>query len=166
MTISSKLAVDFVKRYFSAFEFDSQPTKATTINTYHIQQAYVVVSNADIYPFHLDKNSTSCMLIFLPERLKADKSTLDEIFKQIEREDMDMTALVAGPNKCYRVTTNRLLVLEKLMQRSGLLNLTPSFSRTQQVLLNERINQLEAVVNQNYNNLILQLNSLTGMVNS
>lgn len=165
MTISSKLAVDFVKRYFGAFEFNSQPTKSTTINAYHVQQAYVTVGNADIYPFNLDKNSTNCMLIFLPEKLKADKSTLDEMLTRIEREDMDMNSLVAGPNKGYRVTTNRLRVLEQLMIRSGSLRQVPGFSKTQQALLNERLTQLEDVVRQNYNNLILQLNSFTGMVN-
>lgn len=129
MTISSKLAVDFVKRYFGAFEFDSQPTKSTTINAYHIRQAYITVDCAvDFHPFHLDTGSTGCMMMFLPERLKADKSTLDEMLNQVEREDMDMSSLIAGPNKSYRVTTNRLRVLEQLMIRSGSLRQVPGFS--------------------------------------
>ena len=152
MTISSKLAVDFVKRYFGAFEFDSQPTKSTTINAYHIRQAYITVDCAvDFHPFHLDTGSTGCMMMFLPERLKADKSTLDEMLNQVEREDMDMSSLIAGPNKSYRVTTNRLRVLEQLMIRSGSLRQVPGFSKTQQALLNEKISQLEDVVRQNYN---------------
>ena len=84
---------------------------------------------------------------------------------RIEREDMDMNSLIAGPNKGYRVTTNRLRVLEQLMIRSGSLRQIPGFSKTQQALLNEKITQLEDIARQNYNNLIIQLNSFTGMVN-
>lgn len=88
------------------------------------------------------------------------------MLSKIERDNMDMSDYLGNNNVMVRVTTNRLFVLEKLMLRSGLLNPTTGFSKTQQALLNERINQLAEVANQNYNNLILQLNSLTGMVNS
>lgn len=165
MTISSKLATDFVKRNFGAFRFESQPCWHR-LTAYHLRQAYVTVGCADLHLFALDTGSTSCMMMSMPKCLKPTTSTLDEMLSKIERDNMDMSDYLGNNNVMVRVTTNRLLVLEKLMLRSGLLNPTTGFSKTQQALLNERINQLAEVANQNYNNLIIQLNSLTGMVNS
>jgi len=165
MTISTKLATDFVKRNFGAFRFDTN-TRWQHLTAYGVCRSYVSVGCADLHLFALDTGSTSCMMMSMPKCLKPTTSTLDEMLRKIEHDNMDMSDYLGNNNVMVRVTTNRLLVLEKLMLRTGLLNPTPGFSKTQQALLNERINQLEAVVNQNYNNLIIQLNSLTGMVNS
>jgi len=169
MTMSSKLAVDFVKRHYDSFKFESQPAKASTLTAYHVRYAYLTVGNAYVHPFCFDTGSTNCMMVMLPARLKADNSTLDEMFKQIEREDMNMRALTdpaAGPNKSYRVTTNRLLVLEELMLRSGLLKPAIGFTNSQQELLNKLIEQLRETAQQNYNNIITKLDSLSNIVNS
>lgn len=165
MTISSKLAIDFVKRNFGAFRFESQPSWRH-LTAYHLRQAYVTVGCADLHLFALDTGSTSCMMMSMPKCLKPTTSTLDEMLSKIERDNIDMSDYLGNNNVMVRVTTNRLLVLEKLMLRTGLLNPTPGFSKTQQAQLNERINKLQEIANQQYNDWILQLNSLTGMVNS
>lgn len=121
MSISAKLAKDFVKQYFTVFGYNSQPKTATGINLYHIPQAYLTVGCADIYPFCLDTGSTSCVLVKLPESLKAETATLNEMLVKIKHNDMDMRDCIPGTCKYYRVTTNRLKVLEELMRRSDLL---------------------------------------------
>ena len=150
MTISTTLATDFVKRNFSSFEFDSQPKNAHSVCKYHLRQAYVTVGCADIHPFCLDTGSTSCMMVILPERLKADQSTLDEMLKRIDREDMDMRNIIAGPNKSYRVTTNRLLVLEKLMIRSGKINPVNAFTPEQKEIAHSKLIELQNDLNKLY----------------
>lgn len=165
MTISSKLATDFVKRNFRAFRFESQPSWRH-LTAYHLRQAYITVGCADLHLFALDTGSTSCMMMSMPKCLNPKTSTLDEMLSKIERDNMDMSDYLGNNNVMVRVTTNRLQVLEKLMLRTGLLNPVVGFSKKQQAQLNERINKLQEIANQNYNNLILELNSLTGMVNS
>ena len=164
MTISSKLATDFVKRNFDAFQFYSQ-TRRQHLTAYGVRRAYVTVGCADLNLFALDTGSTSCMMMSMPKCLKPTTSTLDEMLKQIERDNMDMNSYLGNNNVMVRVTTNRLLVLEKLMQRSGLLNQTPSFNKTQQCELNKRIALLRESMRQHYSDLLIQLNSFTAMIN-
>ena len=164
MTISTKLATDFVKRNFSAFRFDSY-TRWQHLTAYGVRHAYVTIGCADLYLFALDTGSTSCMMMSMPKCLKPTTSTLDEMFRMIERDDMDMNSYLGNNNVMVRVTTNRLLVLEKLMQRSGLLNPTTGFSKTQQALLNKHIALLRESMRQHYSDLLIQLNSFTAMIN-
>lgn len=162
MTIASKLAVDFVKRNFDSFQFDSQ-TRRQCLTAYGVRNAYITVGCADIHPFCLDTGSTSCMMVLLPERLNADKSTLDEMFKQINREDMDMRSIIAGPNKYYRVTTNRLLVLEKLMKKSGCIN---QLNRDSKDLILAKIAEMQSEASSTYAHTLNQLNELWEMIRS
>ena len=90
MTISSKLATDFVKRNFGAFRFESQPCW-NRLTAYHLRQAYVTVGCADLHLFALDTGSTSCMMMSMPKCLKPTTSTLDEMLSKIERDNMDMS---------------------------------------------------------------------------
>lgn len=161
MTISSKLATDFVKRNFDSFQFDSQ-TRRQCLTAYGVRNAYITVGCADIHPFCLDTGSTSCMMVLLPERLNADKSTLDEMFKQIDHEDMDMRSIIAGPNKYYRVTTNRLLVLEKLMKKSGCINQPNQNAKD---LIAAKIAQMQSEASSTYAHTLNQLNELWAMIN-
>ena len=164
MTISSKLATDFVKRNFDSFQFDSQ-TRRQCLTAYGVRNAYITVGCADIHPFCLDTGSTSCMMVLLPERLNADKSTLDEMFKQIDHEDMDMRSIIAGPNKYYRVTTNRLLVLEKLMKNSGFFNPLSALGPDQKDAIAAKIAEMQSEASSTYANTLKQLNELWAMIN-
>ncbi len=121
MTISAKLAKDFVKQHFNIFEFETNTKSATKVCWYQVTKAYLTVGCADIYPFCIDTGATSRMLVKLPISLKAEKATLKEMLARIKHDDMDMRDCIPGTCKYYLVTTNRLKVLEELMRNSGLL---------------------------------------------
>lgn len=118
MTISTKLAVDFVKRNFNSFEFKNLLAKASEVTSWNVYDACVRVGCVDIKLFDSDYG---CTLVKLPEKL-CGKLKLEEALKLIDKEDMDMNSYIHGKTEYVRVTTNRLLMLEKLMKKSGFIN--------------------------------------------
>lgn len=148
MSISSKLATDFVKRNFNVFEFESRPKKASAIDLNDVYDTHVRVDGIEINPFSYDSECIGCITVILPARLKANRSSLEKMLRQIKREDMDMKDIIAGPTYRYRVTTNRLIVLEELMKKSGLFKASQEtfhFDTSKAMIEDESGNTVEAL---------------------
>lgn len=163
MPISTKLAVDFVKRNFNSFEFDSNDkiTKASEVTSWNVYDAHVRIGCADIKLFEIDTGSTSCVMVLLPEKL-CGKLGLEEALKLIDKEDMDMDSYIHSKNEYVRVTTNRLLMLEKLMKKSGFIN---PINRDSKDLIAAKIAQMQSEASSTYANTLNQLNELWEMIN-
>jgi len=146
MTISTKLAVDFVKRNFFSFEFESAITKASEITSWNVYDAHVNVKGADIELFDLDSGSTSCIMVKLPECL-CGKLGLEEALRRIDKENLDMDSYLHGKYGWVRVTTNRLLMLEKLMRKSGCINPFGSLTHDQKEQVARKIFEMQSAVN-------------------
>lgn len=158
MTISTKLAVDFVKRNFNTFEFTSPITKASAVSSYNVHEAHVRVNGADIELFDRDYG---CVIVKLPEKL-CGKLELEEALKLIDKENMDMDCYLHDKYDWVRVTSNRLLMLEKLMKKSGFINPT-NHDLKDQILA--KIQQMQSEASSTYANTVNQLNELCEMIN-
>lgn len=119
MSISSKLATDFVKRNFKIFNFTYPMTKASEISDWNVYEAHVRVNDVEIELFDHDSCCTRCVMLKLPERL-CSKLSLEDALRRIDKENIDMTWYIYSKTKLVRVTTNRLMMLEKLLKKSGL----------------------------------------------
>lgn len=137
MTISTKLAVDFVKRNFNSFEFKNLLAKASEVTSRNVYDACVRVGCVDIKLFD---SYYGCTNVKLPEKL-CGKLGLEEALKLIDKEDMDMENYLHDTTKCVRVTTNRLLMLEKLMKKSRFNNQYNQSSKDQ---ILEKIQQMRS----------------------
>lgn len=161
MTISSKLATDFVKRNFSSFEFKNPLKKAAAIAKWNVYDAYIKVLCVDIELFCLDTGSTGCMMVKLPEKL-CGKLGLEEALKLIDKEDIDMTNYCCDKCKFVRVTTNRLMMLEKLMKNSGFINPVNHDSKDS---IAAKIAQMRSEASSVYAHTLNQLDKLWEMIN-
>ena len=161
MPIATKLAVDFVKRNFNSFEFEDKLKKASEVTSWNIFGAHVRVNCADIEIFNLDVGSTSCAMVLLPEKL-CGKLGLEEALKLIDKEDMDMDSYTHGKNEYVRVTSNRLLMLEKLMKKSGFIN---PLNHDSKDMIAAKIAQMQSEASTTYANTLNQLNELWAMIN-
>ena len=161
MTIASKLAVDFVKRNFNSFEFDDKLKKASEVTSWNVYGAHVRIGCADVKLFDLDRGSTSCTMVLLPEKL-CGKLGLEEALKLIDKEDMYMESYIHGKNEYVRVTTNRLLMLEKLMKKSGFINPLNQVSKD---AIAAKIAEMQSEASSTYANTLKQLNELWAMIN-
>jgi len=161
MTISTKLAVDFVKRNFNTFEFESAITEASEITSWNVYDAHVNVKGADIELFDLDSGSTSCVMVKLPECL-CGKLGLEEALRRIDKENLDMDSYLHGKYGWVRVTTNRLLMLEKLMKKSGFIN---PVNHDLKDLIAAKIAQMQSEASSTYANTVNQLNELWELIN-
>lgn len=161
MPISTKLAVDFVKRNFNSFEFEDKLKKASEVTSWNIFGAHVRVGCADVELFNLDTGSTSCAMVLLPEKL-CGKLGLEEALKLIDKEDMDMDSYTHGKNEYVRVTSNRLLMLEKLMKKSGFIN---PLNHDSKDMIAAKIAQMQSEASSTYANTLNQLNELWEMIN-
>jgi hypothetical protein len=159
MTISTKLAVDFVKRNFNTFEFTSPMTKASAVTGWNVYEAHVRVNGADIELFDRDYG---CVMVKLPEKL-CGKLGLEEALKLIDKEDMDMDYYLHGKYDWVRVTTNRLLMLEKLMKKSGFIN---PINHDVKDLIAAKIAQMQSEASSTYANIVKQLDELWEMIKS
>lgn len=162
MPVSTKLAVDFVKRNFNSFEFKNPLTKASAVTRWNVYDAYVRVCNIDVELFNLDTGSTSCIMVLLPEKL-CGKLGLKEALKLIDKEDMDMLDYLHDKTEYVRVTTNRLLMLEKLMKKSGLIN---PVNHDVKDMIAAKIAQMQFEASSTYANSLNQLNELWEMIRS
>ena len=161
MTISSKLATDFVKRNFNSFEFKNPLKKASAVTSWNVHDAYVQIGYTDVELFDRDAGSTSCTMVKLPEKL-CGKLGLEEALKLIDNEDMDITNYLHDKCKFVRVTTNRLLMLEKLMKKSGFISPINLDSKD---LIAAKIAQMQSEASTTYANTLNQLNELWAMIN-
>ena len=161
MTISTKLAVDFVKRNFNSFEFDDKLKKASEVTSWNVYDAHVKIGYTDVELFRLDTGSTSCAMVLLPEKL-CGKLGLEEALKLIDKEDMDITNYLHGKNEYVRATTNRLMMLEKLMNKSGLIDMVDHNSKD---LIAAKIAEMQSEASSTYANTLNQLNELLAMIN-
>lgn len=161
MTISSKLAVDFVKRNFSSFEFTSPMTKASAVTGWNVYEAHVRVNGADIELFDRDYG---CVMVKLPEKL-CGKLGLEEALKLIDKEDMDMDCYLNDKYDWVRVTTNRLLMLEKLMKKSGCINPFGSLTHDQKEAVAKKIFVLQNAVNKASADFAHELDEIFEMIN-
>jgi len=159
MSISSKLAVDFVKRNFKSFDFDNKIKKASEVTSRNVYDAHVRIYCADIKLFDID----CCrIMVKLPEKL-CGKLGLEEALKQIDKENMGMESYFTGRNKYVRVTTNRLLMLEKLMKKSGFINQINHEVKDQII---EKIAQMQSDAGYMYAYTLNQLNKLSEIIKS
>lgn len=161
MTISTKLAVDFVKRNFNSFEFEDKLKKASEVTSWNIYGAHVKIGYTDVELFRLDVGSTSCAMVLLPEKL-CGKLGLEEALKLIDKEDMDITNYLHGKNEYVRVTTNRLLMLEKLMKKSGFID---PINLDSKHLIAAKIAEMQSEASSTYAHTLNQLNELWAMIN-
>lgn len=164
MTISSKLATDFVKHNFNTFKFKNPLTKASAITKWNVYDAYIKVLCVDIELFCLDTGSTGCTMVKLPEKL-CGKLGLEEALKLIDKEDMDMTNYCCDKCEYVRVTTNRLMMLEKLMKNSGFINPVNPINHDMKDAIAAKIAQIQAEASSAYANVTKQLNELWEMIN-
>ena len=158
MTISTKLAVDFVKRNFNSFEFKNLLAKASEVTSWNVYDTCVRVGCVDIKLFDSDYG---CTLVKLPEKL-CGKLGLEEALKLIDKEDMDMNSYINGKTEYVRVTTNRLLMLEKLMKKSGFIN-PINHDLKDQILA--KIQQMRSEASFTYANTLNQINELWELIN-
>ena len=161
MTIATKLAVDFVKRNFNSFDFGGKIKKASEITSWNVYDAHVKIGYTDVKVFNLDTYSTSCTMVLLPEKL-CGKLGLEEALKLIDKEDMDMDSYTHSKNEYVRVTTNRLLMLEKLMKKSGFIN---PLNHDSKDMIAAKIAQMQSEASSTYANTLNQLNELWAMIN-
>ena len=159
MSISSKLAVDFVKRNFNSFDFDNKIKKASEVTSGNVYAAHVRINRADIELFDI---ANYCIMVNLPEKL-CGKLGLEEALTQIDKENMGMESYFTGRNKYVRVTTNRLLMLEKLMKKSGFINQINHEVKDQII---EKIAQMQSEAGYMYAYTLNQLNKLCEMIKS
>ena len=163
MSSSSKLAVDFVKRNFNSFDFDNKIKKASEVTSHNVYDAHVRINCVDIELFDIDICATSCVIMVkLPEQL-CGKLGLEEALKLIDKEDMDMESYFPGRNKYVRVTTNRLLMLEKLMKKSGFFN---PLNHDVKDMIIAKIEQMKSEASSTYASTLNQLNELCVMIKS
>lgn len=162
MSIATKLAVDFVKRNFNSFDFDGKIKKASEVTSWNVYDAHVKIGYTDVELFDLDSGSTSCAMVKLPECL-CGKLGLEEALKLIDKKDMDMETYFPGRNKYVRVTTNRLLMLEKLMKKSGCIN---PLNHDSKDVIAAKIAQMQSEASSTYANTLNQLNELWEMIRS
>ena len=163
MTISAKLAVDFVKRNFNSFDFDNKIKKASEVTRRNVYDAHVRINYAYIELFVIDPSAaSSCIMVKLPEKLCCNLG-LEEALKLIDKEDMDMESYFPGRNEYVRVTTNRLLMLEKLMKKSGLIN---TINHDVKDLIIAKIAQMQSEARSTYANTLNQLDALCEMIKS
>ena len=159
MSISSKLAVDFVKRNFKSFDFDNKIKKASEVTSSNVYDAHVRIYCADIKLFDI---ASYCIMVNLPEKL-CGKLGLEEALTQIDKENMGMESYFTGRNKYVRVTTNRLLMLEKLMKKSGFINQINHEVKDQII---EKIAQMQSEAGYMYAYTLNQLNKLSEIIKS
>ena len=163
MSISSKLAVDFVKRNFNSFDFDNKIKKASEVASYHVFDAHVRINCTYIELFELDPGSYNCcIMVKLPEKL-CGKLGLEEALKLIDKENMDMESYFLGRNKYVRVTANRLLMLEKLMKKSGCIN---PINHDKKDMIIAKIAQMQSDASSTYASILNDLNELRVMIKS
>ena len=161
MTIATKLAVDFVKRNFKSFEFEDKLKKASEVTSWNIYGTHVKIGYADVKLFRLDAGSTSCTMVLLPKKL-CGKLGLEEALSLIDKEDMDITNYLHGKNEYVRVTTNRLLMLEKLMKKSGFID---PINLDSKHLIAAKIAEMQSEASSTYAHTLNQLNELWAMIN-
>ena len=163
MTISAKLAVDFVKRNFNSFDFDNKIKKASDVTSCNVYDAHVRINYAYIELFVIDPSAaSSSIMVLLPEKLCCNLG-LEEALTLIDKEDMDMESYFPGRNEYVRVTTNRLLMLEKLMKKSGLIN---TINHDVKDLIIAKIAQMQSEARSTYANTLNQLDELCEMIKS
>ena len=158
MNISTKLATDFVKRNFNSFEFKNPLTKASEVTSWNVYDVRVRVNGADIELFDSDYG---CTMVKLPECL-CGKLGLEEALKLIDKENMDMKNYLHDTTKYVRVTTNRLLMLEKLMKKSGCINKSNQSSKDQ---ILAKIQQIQSEASSAFTNITNQLTELCELIN-
>ena len=162
MSISSKLAVDFVKRNFNSFDFDNKIKKASEVTSCNVYDARIRVGCADIKLFDLDTGYTGCTMVLLPEKLCC-KLGLEEAIKLIDKEDIGMESYLHCKNEYVRVTTNRLMMLEKLMKKSCFINQIDHDVKDQIIA---KIAQMLSEASSTYDNTLNQLYELCEMMKS
>ena len=163
MSTSSKLAVDFVKRNFNSFNFDNKIKKASEVTSRNVYDAHVRINCTYIDLFELDPGAYSCcIMVKLPEKL-CGKFGLEEALKLIDKENMDMESYFLGRNKYVRVTTNRLLMLEKLMKKSGVIN---PINHDKKDMIIAKIAQMQFEARDEYASKLNELNELRVMIKS
>lgn len=164
MTISTKLATDFVKRHNSIFKFP-EGTDMKHLSYWDIAKASVRYNDAEIKPFCLDTGSTSCMMVILPTLLKPNSSTLEEMLNKLNNSEIDVRTMCYGYTAPYRVTTNRLIVLEKLFEKSGILEKRAETSQDKKELILKKIQEMHSEASSTFANMTNQLNELWELIN-
>ncbi len=164
MSISSKLAVDFVKRNFNSFDFGNKIKKASEVTSRNVYDAHVRINCAYIDElFELDPGAYNCcIMVKLPEKL-CGKLGLEAALKLIDKENMDMESYLLGRNKYVRVTTNRLLLLEKLMKKSGFIN---PINHDKKDMIIAKIAQMQSEASSTHASMLNDLNELCKMIKS
>ena len=161
MSIATKLTVDFVKHNFNSFDFDGKIKKASEVTSWNVYDAHVKIGYTDVKLFRIDAGSTSCATVKLPEKL-CGKLGLEEALKLIDKEDMDITNYLRDKSEYVRVTSNRLLMLEKLMKKSGFID---PINLDSKHLIAAKIAQMQSEASSTYAHTLNQLNELWAMIN-
>jgi hypothetical protein len=133
-------------------------TKASAVTSWNVYEAHVRVNGADIELFDRDYG---CVMVKLPEKL-CGKLGLEEALKLIDKEDMDMDCYLNDKYEWVRVTTNRLLMLEKLMKKSGFID---PINLDSKHLIAAKIAQMQSEASSTYAHTLNQLNELWATIN-
>lgn len=165
MTISTKLATDFVKHHISIFKFP-EGIDMKHLSCWDVAKASVLYNGVEFQPFSVDTGSTSCMMVTLPTLLKPYSSTLEEMLNKLKNSEIDMRTVYYGYTSQYRVTTNRLIVLEKLFEKSGILVKHEETSQDVKDLIAAKIAEMQSEASSTYANTLNQLNELWEMIRS
>ena len=115
MTISEKLAFDFIKEHDCVMVDVLDKSKMTS---YDIDKAFFVNGNIELHPFKRDPGYHT-ISVTLPTCLHPENATLKDMMKRIESNDIDVEYLVKNNFDFYSVTSNRLKVFEEILKRSG-----------------------------------------------
>lgn len=164
MTISSKLATDFVKRHVNIFKFPDG-TDMKHLSYWDVAKATVLYNGVEFRPFSVDTGSTSCMMVTLPTLLKPYSSTLEEMLNKLKNSEIDMRTACYGYTAQYRVTTNRLIVLEKLFEKSGILAKREEAGLDKIAIVNETIDNIQADLKRQFDDVMQKLDLLRNSIN-
>lgn len=144
MTISEKLALDFIKNH-SAIKLDDD-IKKTSMTRYDIVKAYVDLGSIKLYLFKTSCGNT--MYMHLPYTVKPNHASLADMLKCVAKYKLNLYAMAGTGCELYMVTSNRLRVLEELMKNSGLNDAdqtTFKFDTAKAMIEDESGNTIEAL---------------------
>lgn len=114
MNISEKLALMFIKKHFHYF--DTEVESGVILRSTEISKCDTLTNGVKIFKY---RGRELC--VYLPEILSPESSSKKSMISKVQRNDISFEDINKIYDWCwYRVTQNRLNVLEEIMYNSGM----------------------------------------------
>lgn len=121
MNISEKLALLFIEKYFHYFDTEVEP--GTVLKSTDIPYCTTFTNGVTIFKYCGHE-----LFVYLPEILSPESSSKKSMVSKVQHNDISFEDIDEVYDWCwYRVTQNRLDVLEEIMYNSGMTDASSTY---------------------------------------